>query len=113
MYAVGVGVVPEETLLSIGGDPANVFDVSDFTELDSEYAMAACLLFLSMIVGRTQTVALSGHCIYLVADCLMHDACTSVGQQPTSGLRAFAWSFDRIHKYNSVGTSTNELAASF
>eukprot|EP00752_Nemacystus_decipiens_P002185 g2080.t1 len=35
VYAVGVGVVPEETLLSIGGDPANVFDVSDFTELDS------------------------------------------------------------------------------
>lgn len=36
VYAVGVGLVPEETLLSIGGDPPNVFDASDFTELDSE-----------------------------------------------------------------------------
>lgn len=89
MYAVGVGSVPEDTLLDIGGDPANVFDVSDFTELDSECAMAACLSFVSMIVGHTQTVALSGCCICLVVDCLMHDARTPVGQQPTSGLRAF------------------------
>ena len=60
MYAVGVGIVPEDTLLGIGGDPANVFDVSDFTELDSECAMAACFLLVSMIVGRTKALALSG-----------------------------------------------------
>lgn len=36
VYAVGVGTVPEATLEAIGGGPANVFDVSDFTELDGE-----------------------------------------------------------------------------
>lgn len=36
MYAVGVGDVKEETLLTIGGDPANVFDIAEFTELDSK-----------------------------------------------------------------------------
>ncbi|CAB1103156.1 unnamed protein product [Ectocarpus sp. CCAP 1310/34] len=35
MYAVGVGSVPTaETLLAIGGDEANVFDVDNFEELD-------------------------------------------------------------------------------
>lgn len=35
VYAVGVGAfVPEATLLGIGGDPANVFDASDFNELE-------------------------------------------------------------------------------
>lgn len=47
VYAVGVGSVPEDTLLSIGGDPANVFDASDFTELDSECAGWGLFVFSS------------------------------------------------------------------
>ena len=55
VYAVGVGSVPEGTLLSIGGDPANVFDTSDFTELDSEFAVYG---FFVPAVNQLQLAAL-------------------------------------------------------
>lgn len=46
VYAVGVGPGPSQaTLEAIGGDPANVFDIDEFSELDSEFRV--CRAFLS------------------------------------------------------------------
>ncbi|CAM9476653.1 unnamed protein product [Ectocarpus sp. 12 AP-2014] len=64
LYAVGVGSVPTaETLLAIGGDEANVFDVDNFEELDvvlDDIVSASGSSVPCAATGATVTVQFNG-----------------------------------------------------